>query len=92
MRTLHNIAIHKYIAFIQSAQYITDWVQLPTKTEMDIYRKKAEEPSHKQLTFTSATWGSAPEFLQLEIKKKDGQKKQKEETNERNEKVSGGIA
>ena len=49
MRTLHNIAIHKYIAFIQSAQYITDWVQLPTKTEMDIYRKKVEEPSHKHL-------------------------------------------
>ena len=38
MRTLHNVAIHKYIAFIQSAQYITDWVQIPTKTEMDLWR------------------------------------------------------
>ena len=66
MRTLHNIAIHKYIAFIQSAQYITDWVQLPTKTEMDIYRGKAEEPSFKQLIFTSATWV----IPRLEIKKR----------------------
>ena len=32
-----------------------DWVQLPTKVEMDMWRKK-NEPGFKQLTFTSATW------------------------------------
>ena len=69
MRTLHNIAIHKYIAFIQSAQYITDWVQLPTKEEMDIYRKEISKPSFKQLTFTSSTWASAPELSKLKIKR-----------------------
>ena len=70
---------------------IQDWVQLPTKEVMDVYRKKISKPSLEQLTFTSSTWGTAPEFLQLKIKQNDGKKKQKEETNERNEKVSGGI-
>jgi hypothetical protein len=66
---------------------VQDWVQLPTKAEMDIYRGKIKP----DLIITSSTWGTAPEFLQLKIKQNDGQKKQKEETNERNEKVSGGI-
>ena len=94
MRTLHNVAIHKYIAFIDSSMYITDWVQLPTKKEMDVYRMEIDTPKYKtfkQLTFTSSTW-AVPKFLIQDIKKNDGQKKQKEEKNERNEKVSGGIA
>tara|TARA_B110000285_G_C14781429_1_gene448702 strand:+ start:170 stop:418 length:249 start_codon:yes stop_codon:yes gene_type:complete len=61
-----------------------DWVQLPTKAEMDIYRGKVKP----DLIITSATW----DVPRLKIKKYNGQKKQKEETNERNEKVSGGIA
>ena len=63
---------------------VQDWVQLPTKAEMDIYRGKVKP----DLIITSATW----DVPRLKIKKYNGQKKQKEETNERNEKVSGGIA
>ena len=51
---------------------IQDWVQLPTKEEMDIYRKKISKPSFKQLTFTSSTWGilgKAPQLSKLEIKR-----------------------
>ena len=71
MRTLNNIAIHKYIAFIQSAQYITDWVQLPTKTEMDSYRKQ-DAGTHfvckQKLTVTSKTW----ENKGINLRKKEG--------------------
>ena len=48
---------------------IQDWVQLPTKEEMDIYRKKISKPSLEQLTFTSSTWGKAPKISKLEIKR-----------------------
>jgi hypothetical protein len=71
MRTLHNIAIHKYIAFIQSAQYITDWVQLPTKEEMDSYRKQ-NAGTHfvckQKLIVTSKTW----ENKEVNLKRKEG--------------------
>jgi len=65
MRTLHNIAIHKYIAFVQSAQYITDWVQLPTKVEMDIWRKKNENKFQckQRIIVTSKTWEKETEKI-----------------------------
>tara|TARA_B110000438_G_scaffold200084_1_gene191643 strand:- start:836 stop:1048 length:213 start_codon:yes stop_codon:yes gene_type:complete len=48
---------------------IQDWVQLPTKEEMDVYRKKISKPSLEQLTFTSSTWGTTPKISKLEIKR-----------------------
>ena len=59
MRTLYNVPIHKYITFINSAEYITDWVQLPTKEEMDSYRKQDAETHFvckQKLIVTSKTW------------------------------------
>ena len=48
---------------------IRDWVQLPTKEEMDVYRKKISKPSLEQLTFTSSTWETTPKISKLEIKR-----------------------
>ena len=48
---------------------IQDWVQLPTKEEMDVHRKKISKPSLEQLTFTSSTWGKVPQLSKLEIKR-----------------------
>ncbi len=49
---------------------IQDWVQLPTKVEMDAWREKFEkgyEPSKTKITVTSANWNKSIKLEKEEI-------------------------